>query len=90
VKTQAQEVRPDAAPLALRVREAVAISGLSRASLYKLLAAEKLRDVRVCGRRLFLREDIVALLHGAADARKLDPEKRTHEKDSSVKHLSQN
>lgn len=56
------------APLALRVNDAAALSGLSRSSLYKLLAAGKLRDVVVCGRRLLLREDILALLHGAADA----------------------
>lgn len=72
MKTQTSNFVPNT-PLALRVNDAVAISGLSRSSLYKLLAAGKLRDVVVCGRRLFLAEDIRALLQGAADTPRSDP-----------------
>ncbi len=48
--------------LAFRVNEAVAVSGLSRSTLYELLKAGKLRAVKVGGRRLILREDLQALL----------------------------
>lgn len=58
--------------LALRVNDAAAMSGLSRSSLYKLLAAGELRDVVVCGRRLFLAEDIRALLRDATNATRSD------------------
>ncbi len=48
--------------LAFRVNEAVAVSGLSRSTLYELLKAGRLRAVKVGGRRLILREDLQALL----------------------------
>ncbi len=48
--------------LALRINDAVAISGLSRSTLYKLHADGKLRAVKVGGRRLILRADLEALL----------------------------
>jgi excisionase family DNA binding protein len=51
---------------AFRINEAVAVSGLSRSTLYKLLSAEKLRAVKVGGRRLILREDLLALLQRGA------------------------
>jgi excisionase family DNA binding protein len=54
-------VRPDE-KLALRINDAVAISGLSRSTLYKLHADGKLRAVKVGGRRLILRADLEALL----------------------------
>lgn len=50
--------------LALRIKEAVAVSGLSRSTIYKLVSQKKLRAVKVGGRRLILREDLQALLHG--------------------------
>lgn len=40
------------APLALRIDDAAAAVGLSRSTLYKLIAANKLRTVKVAGRRL--------------------------------------
>ncbi len=52
---------------ALRVNEAVAVSGLSHSTLYKLLGMEKLRAVKVGGRRLILREDLQALLRAGAE-----------------------
>jgi excisionase family DNA binding protein len=54
-------LRPDER-LALRINDAVQVSGLSRSTIYKLLAAGTLRAVKVGGRRLILREDLQALL----------------------------
>lgn len=53
--------------IALRINEAVQASGLSRTTLYKLIAAKQLASRRVGGRRLILREDLEALLKGSAD-----------------------
>ena len=58
-------VRPEE-KLALHISEAAAVSGLSRSTLYKLLSSDKLRAIKIGGRRLILREDLLALLHGAA------------------------
>ncbi len=58
-------VRPEE-KLALRSDGAVAISGLSRSTLYKLHADGKLRAVKLGGRRLILREDLQALLQAGA------------------------
>jgi excisionase family DNA binding protein len=60
-------VRPEE-KLALRIKEAAAISGLSRSTLYKLLSAKKLRAVKVGGRRLILRESLLALLEVNSDS----------------------
>lgn len=54
--------------LAFRIDEAVAASGLSRSTLYALISAGTLPSVRVAGRRLILKNDLVALLSGRADA----------------------
>jgi excisionase family DNA binding protein len=54
-------IRPEE-KLAFRVNEAVAVSGLSRSTLYELLKAGKLRAVKIGGRRLILRESLQALL----------------------------
>jgi excisionase family DNA binding protein len=57
--------RPDAdLKLAFRIDEAVAASGLSRSTLYNLIAAGTLPSVRVAGRRLILKADLVKLLSG--------------------------
>ena len=55
-------IRPEE-KLALRIKEAVAVSGLSRSTIYKLVSEKKLRAVKVGGRRLIVREDLQALLH---------------------------
>jgi excisionase family DNA binding protein len=55
-------IRPEE-KLALRIKEAVAVSGLSRSTIYKLVSEKKLRAVKVGGRRLILRKDLQALLH---------------------------
>lgn len=52
--------------LALRVKDAAAVSGLSRSTLYKLLGQKKLRTVKVGGRRLILRESLEVLLRTGA------------------------
>jgi excisionase family DNA binding protein len=52
--------------LALRVKDAAAVSGLSRSTLYKLLGQKKLRTVKVGGRRLILRESLETLLQTGA------------------------
>lgn len=48
--------------IALRIRDAVIISGLSRSTLYELLKSGKLRAVKIGGRRLILRQSLEALL----------------------------
>ena len=48
--------------IALRIRDASILSGLSRSTLYELLKAGKLRAVKIGGRRLILRESLEALL----------------------------
>jgi len=55
---------PTQEKIALRINETVAVSGLSRSTIYELLKAGKLRAVKIGGRRLILREDLQALLHG--------------------------
>ena len=52
--------------IALRIRDAATISGLSRSTLYELLKAGKLRAVKIGGRRLILRDSLEALLRGGA------------------------
>jgi excisionase family DNA binding protein len=51
--------------IALRIRDASIVSGLSRSTLYELLKAGKLRAVKIGGRRLILRDSLEALLGGA-------------------------
>lgn len=52
--------------LAYSVREAEAVSGLSRSTLYVLMGKKKLVSIRVGGRRLITHEALVALLNGGA------------------------
>lgn len=63
--TYFQTIKPED-KLALRIKEAAAVSGLSRSTIYKLLSANKLRAVKVGGRRLILRESLLALLQVGA------------------------
>ena len=49
--------------LAYRIDEAADVCGLSRTTLYKLIAAKKLESAKVEGRRLILRDDLVAYLN---------------------------
>jgi len=52
--------------IALRVNDAATASGLSRSTLYKLMAEGKLHAVKVAGRRLILMQDLQALLKTGA------------------------
>ncbi len=55
--------------IALRISDAVAASGLSRSTLYVLIAQGELRAVKAAGRRLILRTDLEAYLYGLAPSR---------------------
>jgi excisionase family DNA binding protein len=55
------------ARIALRMRDASIVSGLSRSTLYELLKAGKIRTVKIGGRRLILRESLEALLLGGGE-----------------------
>lgn len=48
--------------LALSIKEAAGVSGLSRSTIYNLLGSRDLRSTKVGARRLILREDLEALL----------------------------
>ncbi|BEV10338.1 hypothetical protein ATDW_08340 [Asticcacaulis sp. DW145] len=48
--------------LAYRIDEAVKASGLGRSFLYERMADGSLKSVKIGGRRLILREDLVAFL----------------------------
>ena len=52
--------------LALSIPEAARTCGLSRATIYRLIAAGRLSTVKVLGRRLVRPEAIEALLNGGA------------------------
>lgn len=56
-------------PIALRIPDAAAVSGLSRTTLYELMAEGKLAGIKAGGRRLILRRDLESYLEGlrAAD-----------------------
>ena len=59
-KALSEEVR------AYCVNDASIVSGLSRSTLYELVAAQKLRTVKIGGRRLIPRDALEALLQGVA------------------------
>jgi excisionase family DNA binding protein len=61
---------PIAARPVFSVNEVMALLGLSRATIYKLLNSGQLASVMIGGRRLFTREAVDALIAKAsADAR---------------------
>ncbi|MBM3576046.1 MAG: helix-turn-helix domain-containing protein [Alphaproteobacteria bacterium] len=49
-------------PKALRINDAVQILGLSRSTLYKLFSEEKIRLIKIGGRRLVPMAEITRLL----------------------------
>ena len=53
--------------LALRINDAVAVSGLGRSTIYKLIDSEKLRSVKIGKRRLVIRESLESLLRGVEE-----------------------
>jgi excisionase family DNA binding protein len=58
---RAAPLPPDRA-LAYTLRDAAAVTGISRASLYRLMKAGELYSVRVAGRRLIPSSALVALI----------------------------
>ena len=60
--------RHDLQPIAMRVKDAVAISGIARANLYLRMAEGKLESVKVGKARLILRESLERLLTPAKAA----------------------
>jgi excisionase family DNA binding protein len=52
--------------MALRIKDAVRLSGLGRSTIYRLIGAGTLRSVMVGGSRLILRHDLLALLQNGA------------------------
>ena len=65
-KSPRRHVPEPAQRLAYSVREAVALTGLSRSSIYVLLVQKKLLSVRIGGRRLIPHEALIALLNEGA------------------------
>lgn len=57
---------PPPVPYAFRLPDAVAYSGLGKSFLYECIRRGQLASVKVAGRRLILREDLEALIHGRA------------------------
>ena len=57
---------PASIALAYRINDAVRISGLSRSSIYVLMAENKLESIKVAGRRLIPAAALRDLLQGAA------------------------
>ena len=57
---------PPSIALAYRINDAVRIPGLSRSSLYALIAEQKLKSIKVGGRRLIPVDALRGLLQGTA------------------------
>ena len=57
-ETNAQVRVPQVGPIAVSMREAARISGLSRSFLYEEIKRQRLKSVRKRGRRLILIEDL--------------------------------
>ena len=54
--------------LAYRIDEAVKACGLGRTTIYDEIKSQRLKSVKVAGRRLILREDLEAYLRSCRDA----------------------
>lgn len=55
-------------PVAYTVPAALAATGIGRTKLYAAIKDGDLRSLRVCGRRLILKDDLLAWLRAARDA----------------------
>lgn len=60
-----QERAPHPAALAYGVDEAAAVLGISRRTVYELIAGERLKSVKLCGRRIITRASLEELLASA-------------------------
>ena len=56
------DVHQESTKIAYRIDEAVKASGLGRTFLYERIASGELKSIKVGGRRLILRNDLVAFL----------------------------
>jgi excisionase family DNA binding protein len=54
--------------LAYRIDEAIHVSGLGRTTIYDEIKSQRLKSVKVAGRRLILREDLEAFLKASDHA----------------------
>ena len=54
-------------PEAYSISDAIAVTGIGRTKLYQEINSGRLKTVRLCGRRLILRDDLLAWLHAARD-----------------------
>jgi len=58
----------DVEPIALRIKDAVRVSGLSRSTIYEEIAARRLPAIKAAGRRLILTADLAAYLTSFREA----------------------
>lgn len=56
------ETPPINRPIALRINDAAAASGLSRSKIYQLISEGRLPAIKAGGRRLIMRADLEAFL----------------------------
>lgn len=61
-----QPIKHDPPKIAYSIREAAAATGCSRTWLYDMIAKNKLRSIRIAGRRLIPAEALHALIAGEA------------------------
>ena len=55
-------------PMALRIKDAVRVSGLSRSTIYQEIAEKRLPAIKAAGRRLILTADLAAYLASFREA----------------------
>ncbi|CAM3239035.1 helix-turn-helix domain-containing protein [Asticcacaulis taihuensis] len=60
--------------ISYRIDEAVKASGLGRSFLYEKMAEGALRSVKVGGRRLILRRDLLAFIDGGSSVKEPAPQ----------------
>ncbi len=61
------DTKPNNPPQAVRMSDAVRLTGLGRSTLYRAIAAGSLRSIKVGKCRLFRITDIEAFLEGSAN-----------------------
>jgi Helix-turn-helix domain len=59
-------MKPETRPV-LTVKESVALSGISRASINKMIARKLVHSAKVGGKRLINRESLLRVLHDGTD-----------------------
>ena len=66
-KRKKQPREPHPAALAYGVDEAAQVLGISRRSVYELIAEQRLKSTKLCGRRIIARASLEQLLAGIAE-----------------------